>query len=575
MATAGGPNIETDGLVLKLDTANIKSFRGEPTTNTIAFPSAGANRYNNPGFSGTIVNTGETFRGSPIWEVTFIPQDSGRVPRLGSTEGFGFFHSMGINLLPNTSYMASIYVRSEYPLLNNSTQGFINTYSNISGWGAGGTSTTQLREGEWTRLYTRYFNNIVVGGVNYSQRGISNTLNAIVNTTQTTQVLVTVTIQSNGTFSTSTEYGTSTAGGSIIQFNEHAGLYSASPTITVNGEIVGLSTGTSAIINHGLNTSTFTKLSTSNPVLKTNYPFQYFILMNVPSTGGINRTISFRLDSNGFYTSLSDNKFWKATFDVSNLQVNNVIRTYWTAPMIEQHSRNLPSRFTTGTRGTTVATGGGWIDTSGNNNHGELVNNPVFSNDNLGSLQFDGVDDRVNCGTTLGNFGTSNFTINFFFKTTTTLTPSTFIAKSIGGNPTAEYGWLINNGSNGLNLGFAVATVAGSWGSAGSYSIQTSGANIRNGVWQMATIVGDRSQPNVSIYLNGILQTLQTYVGASSFTTIGNITNNQILTIGSESDTNTPHPINSSMSQIQIYNRALTASKILQNYNAAKSRFGL
>jgi hypothetical protein len=217
-----------------------------------------------------------------------------------------------------------------------------------------------------------------------------------------------------------------------------------------------------------------------------------------------------------------------------------------------------------------------WNDMSGFNNNGTLVNGPTFNNGDGGSIVFDGVNDYVDCGDTVGNFGTSDFTINFFFKTSTSTTPSTFIAKSIGGNPTTDYGWLINNGSSATNLGFAIATVAGSWGTTGSYSIQTSGANIRNGVWQMATVVGSRTQADVSIYLNGINQTLQSYVGKAAFSTVGNVTNTQYLAIGSESDTGSfQYAISANIPIVQIYNRALSAQEVLQNYNATKARFGL
>ena len=216
-----------------------------------------------------------------------------------------------------------------------------------------------------------------------------------------------------------------------------------------------------------------------------------------------------------------------------------------------------------------------WTDLSGNNNNGTLTNGPTFSSTNGGSIVFDGSDDYANCGTSVGNFGTSNFTINFFFKTTTNSIPCTFIAKSIGSDPTSNYGWLINNGSSANNLGFAIATVNGSWGTAGSYSIQTSGANIRNGIWQMATVVGDRTQSNIFIYLNGISQTLQGYVGAAAFSTVGNVTNNEILAIASESDSSSPFRIAANIAQVSIYNRALSVSEVLQNYNALKNRFNL
>jgi hypothetical protein len=216
-----------------------------------------------------------------------------------------------------------------------------------------------------------------------------------------------------------------------------------------------------------------------------------------------------------------------------------------------------------------------WVDMAAGNN-GTLVNGPTYSSANGGSIVFDGTNDYVNCGNIVGNFGTSDFTINFFFKTTTNTRPSTFLAKSIGGNPTTDYGWLINNGLSANNLGFAIATVSGGWGTIGSYSIQTSGSNIRNGIWQMATVVGSRTQADVSIYLNGINQTLQSYVGKAAFSTVGNVTNTQYLAIASESDTGVfQYPISANIASVQIYNRALSATEVLQNYNATKTRFGL
>jgi hypothetical protein len=217
-----------------------------------------------------------------------------------------------------------------------------------------------------------------------------------------------------------------------------------------------------------------------------------------------------------------------------------------------------------------------WRDLAGSNN-GTLVNGPTFSNANGGSIVFDGVNNYVGVNNSVGNFETSNFTISFYFRTTEELTPRTFIAKSIGGSPTIGYGWLVNNSTSGGNeLGFAVANVNGAWGTNGSYSIRTLGANIRNGIWQMATIVGNRTQTNVSIYINAIVQSLQSYVGAASFSSVGNITNNHILNIGSESDINTsPFPIRANISNILLYNRALTPQEVLQNYNATKGRYNL
>jgi hypothetical protein len=212
-------------------------------------------------------------------------------------------------------------------------------------------------------------------------------------------------------------------------------------------------------------------------------------------------------------------------------------------------------------------TGTTWLDLSGYGNKGTLTNGPTFDSTSK-SIVFDGVNDYVDCGNSVGNFGSSNFTINFLFKTTEQTYPATFIAKSIGDNPTINYGWLVNNGDNGTNLGFAVANTNSGWGSSGSYVIQTSGASINNGIWQMATIVGDRSQSNVSIYINGTLRSLKSYVTTTAaLSTVGNITNTQNLTIGSESDIGvSPFPIDASIRLVRLYNKALSQSEVLQNF---------
>ena len=219
-------------------------------------------------------------------------------------------------------------------------------------------------------------------------------------------------------------------------------------------------------------------------------------------------------------------------------------------------------------RGTT------WTDLSGRGNNGTLTNGPTYSSANGGSIVFDGTNDYVNMGNSqAGNFGTSNFSINAFFKFTSTGNNSGIFCKSIGDNPTTIYGWLLNI-PDGTELGFAMATTNSGWGSSGSYSCKSTGISINDGNWRMVTIVGDRTQTNISMYINGTLQTLQEYAGGLNlFNTVGNVTNTYNLVLGNESDAS--HPFNGNIAQASIYNRALTAAEIQQNFNANRSRFGI
>jgi hypothetical protein len=215
-----------------------------------------------------------------------------------------------------------------------------------------------------------------------------------------------------------------------------------------------------------------------------------------------------------------------------------------------------------------------WTDLSGNGNNGTLVNGVGYVGTNGGLLSFDGSNDYVNLGNSqTGNFGTSNFSINAFFKFTYSGSNSGIFCKSIGDTPTTNYGWLLNI-PGGSELGFAMATTNSAWGSSGSYSCKSTGISINDGNWRMVTIVGDRTQTNISMYINGVLQTLQQYAGGlNQFNTVGNVTNTYNLVLGNESDAS--HPFNGNISQASIYNRALSASEISQNFLAMRARFGI
>jgi hypothetical protein len=305
----------------------------------------------------------------------------------------------------------------------------------------------------------------------------------------------------------------------------------------INGSLVNSNAFSGTQNNYSINFTVGDGRNTS-----TWYPFNGYVSM----VSVYNRTLSSDEILQNYNAGL-------ARFNTSNIVKNGLV--------LNLDSSNTVSYPTSGTT---------WTDLSGNGYHGTLINGPTFDSTSK-SIVFDGTNDYVSCGTQIGNFGTSNFAINFLFKTGEQSAPSTFVAKSIGSSPTSDYGWLVNNGSDGTNLGFAIASANVNWGTNGSYVIQTSGATINNNTWQMATIVGDRSQPNVSIYLNGVLQNLKSYVATTApFTSLGNVTNDKIFAIGSESDiSSSPFPIEANIEALRIYDRSLSQSEVLQNYYQA------
>jgi hypothetical protein len=540
MGAYSGPEIVNDGLVFAYDMGNIqKSWIGRPTTNTVDAISSALNRYNNPGFSGTSTNTGLTYRGMPIYELTFTPQDASFISRLSSGEGFGCFHTMGIPLSANTNYMASIYFRSEHPLQNSASQGFINTYSNITGWGQNGTSTTRYQEDGWTRLYSQY-NNTVNG---FSLRASPFQSNFTVNTTSTTTVDVNFTVPANG------------AG--LSDFNFLHAIVGANPTIFNNGGLTGLS-----IVNHGLDTTNFEKLSWPSVIRlrSSDLPFNYFVRLSVPSTGGVNTTIQLRANFNGYYTALTDNKFWKITFDTTNVAVGQVLRTYWCAPMLEQHDTVYPSTFVNGTRSNTQAL----LDLTNRN----TITATSLTYQNDGSFSFNGssnyltltdfnMESLIASEITLEawvnhiNFTGSQAYINNWHSFTADqrgVILRTFNSSSF---PSFWWCWGTENGSN-------------------SYSaVSASNITLSTNTWYH--VVGTYKKNDAAkIYVNGNL--INSATGTSVSKDIVYDTTNK-FNVG-QSNINSSW-MNGQISQAKVYNRALTANEVAQNFNALRGRYGI
>jgi hypothetical protein len=515
----------TSGLTLYYDVVDIDSFRGEPTINTINYNSTGAGRYNNPSFSGSLVNTNTYYKGSPIWKATFIPQDSTYISRLGSTEGFGFYHAMGIRLKPNNYYIASVYFKSDYPKLNNSNQGFINTYSNISGWGYNSTAYSRYQCGEWTRLYCAWY----YSNNGYCYRPSSAASTYTVNTTGTTTIVVSKSIILN-------------------QLSDYLYLYAVvhhSPTIASNGGLTGLS-----ILNHGLETTNWTKLSyPSNIKLSSELPYTYYMELSVPSTNGVDTNISLRFYPYAYYTEVTDSKYWKVTFDVTNLQVDDVIETYWAAPMIEEKSISFfPSHFLIGTRGSTSETGGGLLDLSGNDNNGELISGVTYDNSNLGCLYFNGANKIVK--TVVTTFG-NNTTWSAWIK-----------CDSINNTYNMFMGRFLPYFS--FHTG---RTIYFSNNIGGQQRTVSTSATLSLNTWYYTSFTTsfDGSDTTCKIYINGVESASNTFSGSQSSA-------GSYFCIG-DGDDQEWYRFNGYVALVKIFNRTLPVDEILENFNYTKYRF--
>ena len=206
---------------------------------------------------------------------------------------------------------------------------------------------------------------------------------------------------------------------------------------------------------------------------------------------------------------------------------------------------SLPTNIVGGSYGSYIPT---WYDVSSGVNNGTLVNGPTFSSVDGGSIVFDGVDDYA----TVTSLNLTGITENFTFITVIKF-PTFNNVGAIVWQAFSSYWALMTNTSVGAaNLTF---TTRGTRGQAAVSSTLT--AN------QWYYVVCKREGGVNSLYINN---TVYTYTSDVSFP------GDTLFTIGT---TGTSYWFDGNLALIQLYNRALSASEITQNYNATKSRFGL
>jgi len=201
-------------------------------------------------------------------------------------------------------------------------------------------------------------------------------------------------------------------------------------------------------------------------------------------------------------------------------------------------------------------TGTTWTDLSGNSNNFSLINGPTFSNTNLGNIVFDGTDDYLLISSLVWDYNV-NFTIQFWFNT-----------NSLGG--ANGYG-LFFNGSTGANTNRV--QIAGN--SDGSIYLNTVGSSVGDAFVSAAGLVTVGKWFNFAAVRNsGVITTYLNGTSVASGNVNYSVSQQSNLYVGFVRSSGALWYLNGRMSSILINNRVLTASEILQNYNATKSRFG-
>jgi hypothetical protein len=205
-----------------------------------------------------------------------------------------------------------------------------------------------------------------------------------------------------------------------------------------------------------------------------------------------------------------------------------------------------------------------WYDLTSNNLSGSLVNGPTYSSTNAGSIVFDGVDDYVSSVGGLSTFSfiqnTGIFSINIWIKPTLLGTFMYFIGNNNGS--TSGKGFFIGKQNNNS------LTLQITRGVGGTFVI----------IYTLSNFFTDTNWINISISSNGFDTTVykngSQYGGSSNIGILSTGDSTQELNIG-RINQYASETWNGNIALAQIYNRALTASEVQQNYNAQKTRFGL
>jgi len=193
-----------------------------------------------------------------------------------------------------------------------------------------------------------------------------------------------------------------------------------------------------------------------------------------------------------------------------------------------------------------------WQDISGRGNNGTLTNNPGFSSTNSGSLAFNGTNQQVIVPSSQAF--SSAVTIETWFSSV---------------KATRHHLWNIGIGSGANTLscdlndsGFTLWIY---WQGGGGNYLRFTTPSLSDGVIRQLVFVHDNNTNLV--YLNGTLLAGGSSGGTQTFTTVsGDI---YIASAGSALYTQ------GNVYNYKVYNAALTAEQVNQNFQALRGRFGI
>jgi len=195
-----------------------------------------------------------------------------------------------------------------------------------------------------------------------------------------------------------------------------------------------------------------------------------------------------------------------------------------------------------------------WTDISGLGNTGALQNSPTFDSGNGGNLSLNGTNNRVLITCAANTIRSYDTTSHFVVKLPLYSGGQRCILSYRGGGGGALY---IGKNSGGIFTFYDNLSTA-------AYIV----GNITDNTIAIVSVVVNATAGSISVYINGALA--GTATGRTGFSTAYNTS----MYLGFDNGGTNEYMLGNFYSFMH-YNKVLSASEILQNYNAQKARFNL
>ena len=195
--------------------------------------------------------------------------------------------------------------------------------------------------------------------------------------------------------------------------------------------------------------------------------------------------------------------------------------------------------------------GTAWTDLSGNGRNGTLTGGPTYSSADGGSIVFDGTNDFVQCSGSL------------------TATAATFVIWMRRNGPQDDFdGIIYSRSANATGLSFFGTTnkISYTWNNAVNTYTWDSGLTIPDLTWCMVAVSVTSTSATAYLCQSG---------GITSATNTVSHTSTVLDDVKLAQDDLGGRFFNGRISVAMIYDRALSADEITQNFNALRGRYGL